>query len=331
MFLGYIIRRLLYMVVTLWIISVLTFIIIELPPGDFVTTYINRLIQSGRGPADREAYAAQLRRLYGLDQPEFMRYLRWIERMFFYGDFGQSLAWNRPVKDLILERLPITLSIAILSVIFIYLVSIPIGIYSATHQYSIGDFFFSGISFLGMSVPQFLLALILMFLAYKYFNLNIGSVFSPKYATAPWSIGKFLDMVKHLWIPIVIVAISSTASVIRVLRGCLLDELRKQYVITARAKGVPEKKLLWKYPVRIALNPVVSTIGWDIPWVISSESIVGIVLNLPTLGPLLLQSLMSQDMYLGGTIVLLLAGMTVFGTFISDILLALLDPRIRYG
>lgn len=331
MFLGYIVRRFLYMIITLWIVSILTFIIIELPPGDFVTTYINRLVQSGRGPADREAYAVQLRKLYGLDQPEFIRYLRWIERIVFYGDFGQSLAWNRPVKDLISERLPITLSIAILSVIFIYIVSIPIGIYSATHQYSIGDFTFSAISFLGMSIPQFLFALILMYLAYKYFNLNIGSIFSPQYANAPWSIEKFLDMVKHLWIPIVIVAISSTASVIRVLRGSLLDELRKQYVITARAKGVPEKKLLWKYPVRIALNPVVSTIGWDIPWVISSESIVGIVLNLPTLGPLLLQSLMSQDMYLGGSIVLLLAGMTIFGTFISDILLALLDPRIRYG
>lgn len=330
MFLGYIIRRLLYMVVTLWIISVLTFIIIELPPGDFVTTYVNSLVQSGRGPADRVAYAAQLRRLYGLDQPEFIRYIRWIERMFLYGDFGQSLAWRRPVKDLILERLPITLSIATLSVIFIYLVSIPIGIYSATHQYSIGDFTFSGISFFGMSIPQFLFALILMYLVYRYFNINIGSIFSPQYANAPWSIAKFLDMVKHLWIPIVIVAISSTASVIRVLRGCLLDELRKQYVVTARAKGVPEKKLLWKYPVRIALNPVVSTIGWDIPWVISSESIVGIVLNLPTLGPLLLQSLISQDMYLGGSIVLLLAGMTVFGTFISDMLLALLDPRVRY-
>ena len=331
MFLSYVIRRLLYMIVTLWIISVLTFIIIELPPGDFVTTYVNNLVVSGRGPADREAYEAQLRRLYCLDQPEFTRYMRWMERIIFHGDFGQSLAWRKPVKDLILERLPITLSIAILSIVFIYLVSIPVGIYSATHQYSIGDFAFSGISFLGMSIPQFLLALILMYLAYKYFNLNIGSIFSPQYATAPWSIGKFLDMIKHLWIPIIIVAISSTASVIRVLRGCLLDELRKQYVITARAKGVPERKLLWKYPVRIALNPVVSTIGWDIPWIISSESIVGIVLNLPTLGPLLLQSLMSQDMYLGGSIVLLLAGMTVFGTFISDMLLALLDPRIRYG
>ncbi|MGB9683189.1 MAG: ABC transporter permease, partial [bacterium] len=230
MFLSYIIRRLFYMVVTLWIISLLTFIIIELPPGDFVTTYVNRLVQSGRGPADRVAYEAQLRRLYGLDQPEYIRYLRWMERIVFYGDLGQSLAWRKPVKDLILERLPITLSIALLSVIFIYLVSIPVGIYSATHQYSIGDFVFSGISFLGMSIPQFLLALILMFLAYRYFNLNIGSIFSPQYATAPWSIGKFLDMVKHLWIPIVIVAISSTASVIRVLRGCLLDELRKQYV-----------------------------------------------------------------------------------------------------
>ncbi len=331
MFLSYVIRRLLYMIVTLWIISILTFIIIELPPGDFVSTYVNNLVASGRGPADREAYEAQLRRLYGLDQPEFTRYMRWMERIILHGDFGQSLAWRRPVKDLIWERLPITLSIAIFSIIFIYLVSIPVGIYSATHQYSIGDFAFSGISFLGMSIPQFLLALILMYLAYKYFNLNIGSIFSPQYATAPWSIGKFLDMIKHIWIPIIIVAISSTASVIRVLRGCLLDELRKQYVITARAKGVPERKLLWKYPVRIALNPVVSTIGWDIPWIISSESIVGIVLNLPTLGPLLLQSLMSQDMYLGGSIVLLLAGMTVFGTFISDMLLALLDPRIRYG
>ncbi len=331
MFLSYVIKRLLYMVVTLWIISVLIFIIIELPPGDFVSTYVNNLVASGRGPSDREAYEAQLRKLYGLDQPEFTRYMRWIERIILHGDFGQSLDLRRPVKDLILEKLPITLSIAILSIIFIYLVSIPVGIYSATHQYSIGDFAFSGISFLGMSIPQFLLALILMYLAYKYFNLNIGSIFSPQYATAPWSIGKFIDMIKHLWIPIIVVAISSTASVIRVLRGCLLDELRKQYVITARAKGVPERKLLWKYPVRIALNPVVSTIGWDIPWIISSESIVGIVLNLPTLGPLLLQSLMSQDMYLGGSIVLLLAGMTVFGTFISDMLLALLDPRIRYG
>jgi len=327
--LFYFIRRCIYMVVAMFIMSVVAFIIIEIPPGDFVTSYVSQLLASGRGPSDRQAFEAKLRKQYGLDQPVYVRYFKWIGKIF-HGDLGYSLAWMTPVKELISERFPVTIAIAIATLIFVYAVAVPIGIYSATHQYSLGDYFFTVIGFGGLAIPNFLFALVLMFVCYNFFDLSIGGFFSSQYETAAWSIGKFIDMLKHLPIPVIVVGTASTAGIIRIMRGCLLDELGKQYVITARAKGVAERALLFKYPVKVALNPIVSTMGWDIPWIISSQTITAVVLNLPTLGPLLLNALLTQDMYLAASIILLLSSLTLIGTFISDIMLAWLDPRIRY-
>ena len=326
--LAYIGRRVVYMIVVLFVISLITFVLIQLPPGDFVTSYVSRLIASGRGPSDREAYEATLRKQYGLDDPIYVRYAKWVGKMV-QGDLGQSLAWRRPVSELIRERLFVTIVLALSTLIFIYGVAIPIGIYSATHQYSPLDYSFTVIGFAGMAIPEFLFALILMAGAYKFFGLSIGRLFSSDLESAAWSLRKVLDMLTHLPIPILVVGLAGSAGIIRIMRGCLLDELRKQYVITARAKGVTERRLLFRYPVRIALNPIVSTVGWDLPWVISGQTIASIVLNLPTLGPLLFQALMTQDMYLAGGIILILSAMTVVGTFLSDLLLAWLDPRIR--
>jgi len=327
--LSYFIRRCIYMFVTLLTVSIAAFVIIELPPGDFVTTYIAQQLASGRGPADREAYEAQLRKRYGLDAPVYVRYFKWMWRML-QGDLGRSLAHRKTVKELIFERLPATLTINMLSLVFVYVVAIPIGIYTATHQYSVGDYAFTIIGFGGLAIPNFLLALVLAFLFFKFFGLSVGGLFSPEFETAAWSMSKFVDMLKHLPIPIIVIGTAGTAGLIRIMRGCLLDELSKQYVITARAKGVKERVLLFKYPVRIAINPIISTIGWELPAIISGETITAIVLNLPTLGPLLFRALLTQDMYLAGDIVLLLCSLTVVGTFISDLLLVWMDPRIRY-
>ncbi len=326
---SYIVRRFFYMFVILVILSGISFVLIQLPPGDFVTTYVAQLIASGRGPSDRAAYERQLRMIYALDQPIYIQYVKWIARMF-QGDLGQSLAWRKPVTLLISERLFVTISLAMFTLFFIYAVGVPIGIYSATHQYSIGDYAFTVIGFGGMAIPQFLFALILLALFYKWFGLSVGRLFSSEYETAAWSIAKFFDLLRHLPIPILVVGLAGTAGIVRTMRGCLLDELRKQYVITARAKGLKEGEILFKYPVRVAMNPIVSTLGWDIPWVIGSQTIAAIVLNLPTLGPLMFQALLTQDMYLAGSIVLFLCTLTVVGTFVSDVLLALIDPRIRF-
>jgi len=305
--LSYIIRRFLYMIVILLVVSVTAFVIIQLPPGDYLTSYIIRI--EGQGGKVTEAQAAALRRRYGLDLPIYFQYFKWMWRML-QGDFGKSFEWNKPVKDLIAERLPLTVMISLFTLIFTYAVAIPIGIYLAT--------------------PNFLFALVLMVVFFKYFGLSVGGLFSPQYMTAPWSIGKFLDMLKHLPIPIIVIGTAGTAGLIRVMRGCLLDELRKQYVITARAKGVSERILLFKYPVRVAINPIISTIGWTLPGIVSGETITAIVLGLPTTGPLLFRALLSQDMYLAGSTVMFLSFLTVIGTLISDILLVWIDPRIRY-
>lgn len=247
-----------------------------------------------------------------------------------HGDFGRSFQWNEPVSKLIAARLPLTIVISLFTLIFTYVVAIPIGIYSATHQYSIGDYIFTVVGFIGLATPNFLLALVLMFIFYKYFGLSAGGLFSPHYQLAPWSVAKVIDMLKHLPIPVIVIGTAGTAGLIRVMRGCLLDELRKQYVITARAKGVAERVLLFKYPVRVAINPVISTIGWELPGIVSGETITAIVLSLPTTGPLLFRALMAQDMYLAGSTVMFLTSLTVIGTLLSDILLAWIDPRIRY-
>lgn len=325
--LVYIARRILYMIPTLIIISVISFIIIQLPPGDYLTSYIAQLSETGESVD--EAVIASLKKRYGLDQPMYIQYFMWINGVL-HGDFGQSFEWNKPVSELIWERLALTVTVSLFSLIFTYVVAIPIGIYSATHQYSIGDYFFTFVGFLGLATPNFLLALVLMFLFYKYFGLSVGGLFSPEFVEAPWSWAKVIDMMNHMWIPVIVIGTAGTCGLIRVMRGCLLDELRKQYVVTARAKGVGERKLLFKYPVRVAVNPIISTIGWTLPSIVSGATITAIVLSLPTTGPLLLRSLMSQDMYLAGSFILLLATLTVIGTLISDILLAWLDPRIRY-
>lgn len=325
--LFYVIRRLLYMIVILLAVSVVAFIIIQLPPGDYLTSYIIKLRASGQ-EVD-EAQIASLRKQYGLDLPIYSQYFFWMRRIL-QGDLGRSFQWNRPVNKLIAERLPLTVVISLLTLIFTYVVAIPIGIYSATHQYSVGDYTFTVIGFAGLAVPNFLLALVLMFMFYQYFNLSVGGLFSPQYTEVAWSVGKFIDILKHLPIPIIVIGTAGTAGLIRVMRGCLLDELRKQYVITARAKGVSERTLLFKYPVRLAVNPIISTIGWTLPAIVSGETITAIVLSLPTTGPLLFRALMAQDMYLAGSIVMVLTFLTVLGTVISDILLSWLDPRIRY-
>jgi len=259
----------------------------------------------------------------------YVQYFKWLQKLS-HGNFGMSRELQRPVIDLIAERLPLTVMICILATIFTYAVGMPIGIYSAIRQYSIGDYFSTVFGFIGLAVPNFLLALILMFLFYKYFGFSIGGLFSLQYMDASWSVGKFIDMLKHLPIPVIVIGTPGAAALIRTMRGCLLDELRKQYVITARAKGLEERTLLFKYPVRVAINPIISTIGWTLPWLISGGTITSIVLGLPTMGPLLFQALLKQDMELAGSILMILSFLTVIGTFISDILLVLLDPRIRY-
>ena len=315
------------MTIVLLTISTVAFTIIQLPPGDYLTSYIIQLESTGTKVS--EATVASLRKQYGLDLPIYAQYLKWMWRML-HGDFGMSFQWNRPVGDLIAERLPLTIAISLFTLTFTYVVAIPIGIYSATHQYSIGDYTFTTIGFAGLATPNFLFALILMFLFYKYSGLTVGGLFSPEYELAAWSLAKFIDMLKHLPIPIIVIGTANTAWLIRVMRGCLLDELQKQYVITARAKGVAERTLLFKYPVRVAINPIISTIGWTLPAIISGETITAIVLSLPTTGPLLFRALMSQDMYLAASIVMILSFLTVIGTLLSDILLVLMDPRIRY-
>ena len=325
--LFYVIRRFIYMLIILAVMSVTAFLIIQLPPGDYVEMYIHQLEISGQ--TVDEAEIASLRRQYGLDLPVYLRYFKWVWGIL-HGDFGRSLQWGKPVSELIGERLLLTVVVNLFTVIFTYAVAIPIGIYSATHQYSVGDYAFTVIGFAGLATPNFLFALVLMVLFYKYFGLSVGGLFSPEYTTAPWSIAKFVNMLKHLPIPIIVIGTAGTAGLIRVMRGCLLDELRKQYVITARAKGVSERVLLFKYPVRVAVNPIFSTIGWMLPSIVSGGTITAIVLSLPTIGPLLYRALMSEDMYLAGSMVLLLSLLTIIGTFISDLLLLWIDPRIRY-
>lgn len=325
--LAYIVRRFLYMLLLLFLLCVTTFIIIQLPPGDYLTTYITRLQTSGEQVDESEI--ASLRRQYGLDLPPYLQFFRWFFGIF-QGRFGTSLQWHRPVTEIIGDRLSLTLAINLLTTVFTYAVAIGIGVYSATHQYSFGDYAITTFGFVGLATPGFLFALVVMVFFHSVFGMSVGGLFSQQYAHAPWSFGKVLDLLKHLPIPIVVIAFSQTAGLIRVMRGCLMDELRKQYVITARTKGLTRRKVLFKYPVRVAINPVVSTIGWVLPGLVSGGTIVAIVLSLPTVGPLLYRSLMSEDMYLAGTLVLFLGLLTIVGTFISDMLLMVVDPRIRF-
>lgn len=323
---GYILRRLLIAMGTVWMISMIAFAIIQLPPGDYVTSYIAQLMATGTLVTQEEA--ENLRIQYGLHQPMYAQYARWVWLMM-QGNFGVSMEWQRPVLEVIGDRLLLTALLAFAAVIFTWILAIPIGIYSAVRQYSIGDYIFTFIGFIGLAVPSFLLALVVMYLTFAYFGASIGGLFSTEYLDAPWSLARVWDLCKHLWIPALILGTAGTAQLVRILRANLLDELRKPYVVTARAKGLSELRTILKYPVRVALNPFISTIGYTLPFLVSGSIIVSIVLSLPTVGPLLLKALIAQDMFLAGTIVLLLGLMTVIGTLISDILLVWIDPRIR--
>ena len=325
--LQYIIKRLLLTIPTLFVISVIAFIIIQLPPGDFLTSYIVELAVQGEfmGQAEIEG----LKQRYGVGEPVYVQYFKWLGGIL-RGDFGYSLEWHTPVRLLIWDRLMLTVVLSLSTLLFTWLLAIPIGIYSATHQYSMSDYLATFTGFIGLAIPNFLLALVLMWVAFAYFNTHAGGLFSPELKGAPWSFAKVVDMLKHLWVPMIVLGTSGTASLVRIMRANLLDELRKPYVITARAKGLPEWRLLWKYPVRVALNPFVSTIGWALPILVSGATITAVVLNLPTTGPLLLRALLSQDMYLAGSFIFMLSLLTVIGTLLSDVLLAWLDPRIRY-
>lgn len=326
--LQYIARRIVMMIPTLFLVSIVAFIIIQLPPGDYLTSYITQL--SSMGDLVDESAIQALRDRYGLGQPIYIQYLRWITNML-QGDFGHSMEWNRPVWDLLWERLPLTFVLSLATLLVTWIVAFPIGVFSAVKQYSIGDYIATFIGFLGLATPDFLLALVLMWVLFAFFNQSVGGLFSPDFQDAPWSLAKVWDLAKHLVVPMIILGASGTASLIRVMRANLLDELHKPYVVTARSKGLSEPRLLLKYPVRAALNPFISTAGWYLPALVSGSTIVAVVLNLPITGPLLLRALMSQDMYLAGSFIFMLSTLTVIGTLISDILLAWLDPRIRLG
>jgi peptide/nickel transport system permease protein len=327
--LTFVIRRIALMVPTLVLISIVTFVIIQLPPGDFLTTYVTNL--SAQGEQVDPAELAALRARYGLDQPLTTQYVTWIWGILSEGDFGRSFEWNRPVSEMIADRLPLTIVFMAATVVFTWVIAFPIGLYSAIRQYSITDYIATTVGFLGLAIPNFLLALALMWVGLNVFGQSsVGGLFSPEYQDAAWNLGKVLDLMGHLWVPMVVLGTAGTAGLIRILRANLLDELRKPYVVAARARGMPERRLLLRYPMRVALNPFVSTIGWVLPVLIGGEVIVSSVLSLETTGPLLLSSLQSQDMYLAGSIILLVSVMTVVGTLISDLLLAWLDPRIRH-
>ena len=325
--LKFIVKRLFWMLPFLIAISFLSFVLIQLPPGDFVTSYIATLAASNE-VVDQNT-AADLRNRFGLDQPMIVQYLKWISSILLHGDFGLSFEWQQPVGDLIWERMALTLVLTVSALLMTWGIALPVGVFSAVKKYSIADYLVTGLSFLGLAVPSFLLALVLMYIAAVEFGQDVGGLFSEQFQNAPWSIAKSIDLLQHLWIPVTILAVSGTASLIRVMRANMLDELHRPYVTTARAKGLSEFTLLVKYPMRLALNPFISTIAWLLPNLVSGSIIVAIVLSLPTAGPLLLQSLMSQDMYLAGAFILLICALTVLGSLVSDILLALVDPRIR--
>jgi peptide/nickel transport system permease protein len=323
----YIVRRVFYMIPTLLVISFLSFLIMQAPPGYFLTSYIAEL--SASGEQVDIALIESLRATYGLDEPWYVQYWLWISR-FVQGDFGTSFEWNVPVRELIGQRLMLTIFISLLTLVFTWIVALAIGVYSAVYQYSIGDYIVTTIGFLGLATPNFMLALILMYIAFQVFGISVGGLFSPDYINAPWTWGKFVDLMKHVWIPVLVIGTAGTASLIRVMRANLLDELKKPYVVTAQAKGVPTWRALFKYPFRVAINPFLSTIGWLLPALISGDIIVSVVLSLQTTGPLYYRALLSQDMFLAGGLLMLLAVLTVIGTLLSDILLAWVDPRVRY-
>jgi peptide/nickel transport system permease protein len=324
--LKYIVGQLVYTAPTLLIISILVFVIIELPPGDYLTSYVTRLQEVGARTTEEEVLA--LEKQYGLDQPIYVRYVKWLWRML-HGDFGISLTHNKPVSELIWDRVGLTFAVSFSALLINWAIAFPVGIYSAVRQYSIGDYLFTSLAFISAATPQFMIALVIMWILFSRYSFTMGGLFSMGMESQPWSWLKFVDLMKHVGVAFLILGISGGVSLIRTMRANLLDELHRPYVTTARAKGLQERRLLLKYPVRVALNPFVSTVGWVLPGLISGTTIVSIVLGLPTTGPLLFSALQNQDMYLAGSFLMMLSLLTVIGTLLSDILLAWLDPRIR--
>ena len=325
--LNYLLRRALYAVMAIWAVSIISFFIINLPPGDYVTSYIAQLQNTGSIVLADEA--ENLREFYGINRPLYVQYGKWINQIA-HGNLGYSFEFGLPVNDVIGERLILTMILALVTVVFIWIVAIPIGIFSAVQQYSIWDHTFTFFGFIGLAVPDFLLALVMMYLAFVMFDFSIGGLFSPDYVAVGWSLGRVWDLLKHMVIPVIILGTSGTATLIRITRANLLDELRKPYVTTARAKGLPEWRLILKYPVRLALNPAVSLTAYILPFLVSGSIVVSVVLGPPTVGPILLKALVAQDMFLAGAIILIIGWMTVVGTFFSDLLLVLIDPRVRF-
>jgi peptide/nickel transport system permease protein len=327
--LTYIIHRILRMIPLFFLLSIIAFTVIQLPPGDYLTEHINNLRASGM-QVD-EAEAERLMKQYALDRPMYIQYYTWMSNILTRGYFGQSFQWGRPVNEVIGERLMLTFLIAFMTTIFVWIVALPIGIYISVRQYTFADYFFTLLGFIGLAVPGFLLAMVIMYFSFTWFDVRVGGLFSPEYQLQPWSLGKILDMMTRIWVPIVILGIGGTANIIRIMRATMLDELRKQYVTVARAKGLSEFAVIMRYPVRIAINPLISTIGWLLPWFISGGTVVDIVLNLDTAGVVLWRALLSQDMFLAGSYVLIIGTLTLLGSLISDVLLAVVDPRIRFG
>ncbi|MFZ4617575.1 MAG: ABC transporter permease [Rectinemataceae bacterium] len=322
----FIMQRVLLMPVLLVVFSVIVFALVQAPPGDFLTSYAATLASSGSSIGETELQA--LRQTYGLDQPIYVQYLYWMGNLL-RGDLGLSLEYQRPNAELIGERLILTLALAAFSFVFTWIIAIPAGILSARYQHGPIDYFFTFFNYIGVAIPNFMLALILMWLGFSVLGISVTGLFSPEFEQAPWNLARVADLMKHMWLPAIVIGISGTARLTRVMRANLLDELNKLYVVTARAKGMSEWKLVLKYPVRLAINPLISTIGWYLPQLFSGSLIVATVMNLPNIGPLLLRSLISQDMYLAGSLLLIYAFLTIIGTLLSDILLALADPRIR--
>ena len=325
--LHFILRRVTIAIPLLFIISIISFIIILLPPGSYVETYVNNLEELGAQMNESEIQA--LYRRYGLDRPEIEQYVIWMRNFLLEGDMGRSFIYERPVKDVILERLPTSMAISLVSLSLTWIIAVPIGIYSALRQHSVADYIATAIGIVGLALPSFLLAIVLAYVVFSRTGHAVTSLFSAEYRNAPWSWEKLLDLLSNVWLPILVIAVSGTASLIRILRATLLDEKNKQYVVAARAKGLRERNLILKYPVRVAINPLISTIGWTLPFIVSGEIIVSQVLGLETLGPVLLSAALGEDMYLVGSIVMILSTLTVVGTLLSDMLLAWVDPRNR--
>ncbi|HZT17788.1 MAG TPA: ABC transporter permease [Dongiaceae bacterium] len=324
----YVVQRLGIMIPTLLVISFLVFVIIQAPPGSYIDVIINEL--QSQGSAVDPAKIAAIKAQYGLDQPFIVQYLTWLGNLL-QGDMGYSFEYNLPVSQLVGDKLLLTMVVSIATIVFIWVVSFPIAIYSATHQYSLGDYAASFLGFIGLATPSFLLALVLLYFAHIWFGISIGGLMDPQYLDQPWSWAKVRSLLGHLWVPVIVIGTSGTAGMIRRLRANLLDELQKQYVTTGRAKGLPPGRLLLKYPLRMSLNPFIADIGSLLPEVVSGAVVVSVVMSLPTTGPMLLDALRNQDMYLAGSFLMFLALLTVIGVFISDLLLAALDPRIRLG